>query len=158
MNETVVGIGDGEVVQAPGALVTYALGSCVGICLYDEHEKIAGMAHILLPNQEAALNRKNAYKFADSAILKLIGEMENAGASRVHMTAKIAGGAEMFKNASTPNGIGLRNVTAVKETLHKVRIPLKAEDTGKDYGRTVYFYASNGSMTVKSVGKGIKTL
>ncbi|MGI6069001.1 MAG: chemotaxis protein CheD [Blautia sp.] len=158
MGETVVGIGGGEVVKDPGKLAAYALGSCVGICLYDERVKVAGMAHILLPSQQAAINKKNPYKFADTAVSQLIGEMERKGASRDRMVAKIAGGAEMFKNASGPQGIGLRNVSAVKEALHKERIPLKAEDTGENYGRTVYFSACNGAMAVKSMGKRMRTL
>jgi chemotaxis protein CheD len=73
--------------------------------------------------------------------------------------AKIAGGAKMF-NVADDSGfgnIGKRNVEAVKETLSKFQVRILAEDTGLNYGRTVYFYTEDGSMVVKSFAKGTKT-
>lgn len=158
MNRTVtVGIADLNVVRSPDALVTYALGSCVGICIYDSARKIAGMSHIMLPSSVGfAATGKQCMKFADLAIPMLVKRMEEMGAARIRMKAKIAGGAQMFagnSNTSLAN-IGLRNVSAVKAELAKLRIPILAEDTGKNYGRTQFFYAEDGSMRIKSVNKG----
>lgn len=158
MNQMItVGISDLNVVKAPNVLVTYALGSCVGICLYDSAMKIAGLSHIMLPSSVQMLaDKSQAYKFADTAIELLVHRMERLGAHVFRIKAKIAGGAQMFSgvNNSSLANIGQRNVVAVKQELLRLRIPIIAEDTGKNYGRTLYFYASDGSMRIKSVNRG----
>jgi chemotaxis protein CheD len=92
-------------------------------------------------------------KFADTAIVDMTGGLKSMGARC--LTAKIAGGAQMFATpASGAMGqIGERNVKAVKAALAKLNIPVVAEDTGRDYGRTVYFDLSTGVMKVQSIGK-----
>lgn len=156
----IVGISDQKIVKAPDLLITYALGSCVGICLYDPLVSLGGMAHIILPNSMECSNRDNKYKFADLACGEMLRTMEYRGARRARMTAKIAGGAQMFVTQSNyPMGnIGQRNVAAVKAALAALGIRIVAEDTGLDYGRTVSFDPQNGSMTVRSVTKGVKIL
>lgn len=156
-NTVTVGIADLNVVKSPDILVTYALGSCVGICLYDNVTKIAGLSHILLPNsRDMMAGRTQEMKFADTAIPALVRKMEMMGARQVCLRAKIAGGAQMFAgvNNSSLANIGQRNVMAVKMALSSLRIPILAEDTGKDYGRTLYFSGADGSMRIKSVNKG----
>ena len=69
-----VGIGDACIIKMPDVLVTYSLGSCVGVCLYDFRNHIAGMVHILLPSRHDIQN-SNEYKFADSGISKLLEQM-----------------------------------------------------------------------------------
>ena len=157
MSKTVtVGISDLNIVKSPDILVTYALGSCVGICLYDPMLKLAGLSHIMLPSSRLAPDLNQPMKFADTAIPMLIKRMEAMGGRPVRFKAKIAGGAQMFaamSNASLAN-IGTRNVQAVKEALNRLRIPIIAEDAGKNYGRTLYFTAEDGMMRIKSVNKG----
>ena len=157
MSQTIkVGISDLNIARSPDVLVTFALGSCVGICLYDRVKKIAGLSHIMLPSSGNNKDPKQAYRFADTAIAILVQKMAAAGADRRRLTAKIAGGARMFATVSNSSlaNIGQRNVTAVKETLLHLGIPIVADDTGKDYGRTVYFYAEDGRMQVKSANRG----
>lgn len=152
-----VGISDLNAVKAPDVLVTYALGSCVGICLYDSAAKIAGLSHIMLPNsKEMASLQSQVYKFADTAIIRLVKKMESMGARSIYMKAKIAGGAQMFAGGSNSSlaSIGQRNVAAVKAELARLRIPIIAEDTGKNYGRTLYLDAADGSMRIKSANRG----
>lgn len=151
-----VGISDLNIARSPDVLVTFALGSCVGICLYDRIKKIAGLSHIMLPSSNAQRDPKQAYRFADTAIVILVQKMVAAGADRHRLTAKIAGGARMFAAISdnSLSNIGQRNVMAVKETLMKLGIPVIADDTGKDFGRTVYFYSEDGKMKVKSAKQG----
>ena len=154
MEKVIVGIADAKVVRSPDVLATYALGSCIGICLYDNELKLAGMAHILLPSREDAVNQKNAYKFADSGIKALILDMRMQGGRKGCLTAKIAGGAEMFRNIDTTGpSIGQRNISMVKEVLKEEGIPVVADDTGKNYGRTIFFYAESGALEIKSVKK-----
>ena len=80
------------------------------------------------------------------------------GASRSRLKAKIAGGAVMFSTASDRFNIGERNVSAVKDVLRHEGIPIVAQDTGLDYGRTVFFYTDTGVMEVKAAAKGVKEL
>lgn len=155
MESIVVGIADGKVVRAPQVLVSYALGSCVGVCLYDAKNRIAGMAHVMLPDRSVSLSGNNAYKFADEGIRKLFLEMKWHGAKERYITAKIAGGAKMFACSNLDFEIGYKNVMAAKKTLKELGIQLVGEDTGKNYGRTVLFYGENGSVEVRSL-KGIK--
>ena len=156
----VVGMADLNVTRAPGVLTTLGLGSCVGIALYDPAAKIAGLAHIMLPDSKAINNNSNVAKFADTAIVKMIADMERSGARRANITAKIAGGAQMFAfNATNDNlRVGDRNVEATKRILQSLRIPLRAEETGANFGRTVELYADDGRFLIKAIGQGIRTL
>lgn len=147
------------VAKAPDVLVTFALGSCVGICLTDCSTKIGGLSHIMLPDSTAAAGGESIpMRFADTAVPMLINQMCAMGASRCCIKAKIAGGAVMFKTSSDRFNIGERNIEAVKAALRKAGIPIIAEDTGLDYGRTVYFYPETGCMEVKAAAKGVKQL
>lgn len=154
-----VGISDLNVARSPEILVTYALGSCVGICLYDSAVRIAGLSHIMLPSSEMARTNQPS-RFADTAIVELVRRMEIAGARQARMRAKIAGGAQMFAamNNTMIANIGQRNVIAVRAELARLRIPILADDTGSDYGRTVFFSAEDGMMRIKAAAKGEKLL
>lgn len=152
-----VGISDQNIAKAPDILVTYALGSCVGICLYDPQVKLAGLSHIMLPCSD--LNGAGSalpYRFADTAIPLLLQKMEMAGARKARITAKIAGGAQMFAavNNSSLSSIGDRNIVAVKECLRMLGIPIRADDTGKNFGRTLFLDAEDGTMRIKSAVQG----
>lgn len=72
MESIVVGIAEGKTAVREQTLISYALGSCVGVCLYDRDRKIAGMAHVILPEKSAAVNRENPYKFGDDGVRRLI--------------------------------------------------------------------------------------
>lgn len=157
-NPVVVGIAQGAVVHAPEQLITYALGSCVGVCLYDRTTHTAGLAHIMLPCWSDSLEHSNPYKFADSGCGLLLRRMAEAGCAKERLTAKLAGGASMFYTSDEIQTIGARNVRAVKEALRNYRIPVISEDTGKDYGRTIVFDAETGSLIVKSFKAGTITI
>lgn len=155
-----VGMADLNVCRFPDQLTTLGLGSCVGIVLYDPITKIGGLAHAMLPDSKLISNNQNIAKFVDTGFEKLIDDMISMGASKSRLKAKLAGGAQMF-NFSSNNElmkIGQRNVIAAKEALQKHRIPLLAEETGKNYGRTIILDTENGDLTVKSIGKGIKNI
>ena len=150
-----VGIADMKICRTPGVLVTYALGSCVGVCIYDPVIKLAGMVHIMLPNMYEN-RRDNIFKYADTGIPETIRKMEVFGSVRNRMVCKIAGGAKMFEmggNSSIGN-IGARNIESVKMVLRQEKIKLLNEDTGLNYARTLYFDSSNGEAMVKAYGKG----
>jgi len=142
-----VGIADIKVSRVPQQLRT-VLGSCVAICLYDKKKHIAGLAHIMLPEQKSS--EANPMKYADSALPILIKEMESVGASSGDLSAKIVGGAEVlkFSKFSTFSKIGKTNVEKLREILAKQGIPLIGEDTGGESGRNIVFDPSNGSIQI----------
>ena len=81
MANITIGIGDLKVCKSPDVLVTYALGSCVGICLLDSSAGVGGLSHIMLPDSTTGVNSAaNPMRFADTAIPMLIREMERLGA------------------------------------------------------------------------------
>ena len=155
-----VGMADLNICKAPDMITTLGLGSCIGIALYDHVAKIGGLAHIMLPDSKQMKNNQNTAKFADTGIEELVKRMVAAGASKSRLVAKIAGGASMFEvsGLSEIGNIGLRNAEASKKKLKQLGIPLKAEDTGLNYGRTVELYAATGEFYIKSVGKKVKIL
>ncbi|MBD5139460.1 MAG: chemotaxis protein CheD [Ruminococcus sp.] len=156
-NTVTVGIADLNVVRAPDTLVTYALGSCVGICLYDAEKKIAGLAHIMLPlSKDAAQGIDNKRRYADTGIAELIQKMTMMGANKARLTAKIAGGAQMFNASSAVFNIGERNVEAVKKVLASYRIRILAEETGANFGRTQYFHGETGIMEIRAATRPTK--
>ena len=151
-----VGIADLKTCVPPNGVTTLGLGSCVGIAIRDTSNKIGGLAHIMLPDSTAIRGNLNIAKFADTGIVELVRQMEKLGARRSHMVAKIAGGATMFSfqgGNSSMGQVGQRNVEATKKKLGELRIPIIAEDTGANYGRTVVFYPETGDFHIRAVGK-----
>ncbi len=155
-----VGMADLNSAHHPCMITTLGLGSCVGVALYDASTKIVGLAHVMLPSSEQAKNNTNRAKFADTAIVKLVEDMVRLGAHRDRITAKLAGGAQMFafSQGSDLMRIGYRNVVASKEKLKELNIPVVSEDTGGNYGRTIEIYSDDGRLMIKTIGCGIKQL
>lgn len=150
-----VGMADLKVCVAPDALTTLGLGSCIGIAVRDPITKIGGLAHIMLPDSTQIKNNTNLFKFADTGIDELVRLLILKGASKQRLVAKIAGGAQMFafQNKSDLVRVGERNAEACKDKLKQLNIPLLAQDTGLNYGRTVIFFPETGNYVIKAVGK-----
>jgi len=151
-----VGMADLNIVKAPGSITTSGLGSCVGVTLYDPKNKVAGLAHVMLPSSVEIRNNSNKAKFADTALEVLLDKMIRAGARKQNLVAKMAGGAQMF-NFSSKNDvlkIGERNAIASKKKLKEMGIRIIAEDTGGNYGRTIELDANNGELFIKTIGHG----
>lgn len=150
-----VGIADMKFTRLEGVLVTYALGSCVGVCLYDPVAKVASMIHIMLPSRLEGSTDSNVYKYADSGITTTLKKMEVFGAVKSRITAKIAGGAKMFDipNGSNLGNIGMRNVDSVRQVLKSEGIPIINDDVGGNYARTLLFDSSNGLGIIRTYGR-----
>lgn len=155
-----VGMADYKIGRDPASIISYGLGSCVGIALFDPVTKIGGLAHIMLPDSTQARSTENMAKFADTAIPQMLEDMIRAGAIKNRITAKIAGGSQMFTftNATDIMRVGERNTESVKIVLKKLGLRLVAEDTGGNYGRTVELKLNNGMYRVKTIDKGEKEL
>jgi chemotaxis protein CheD len=149
-----VGLAQFAVAAAPTRLISYSLGSCVALVLFDRRARLGGLAHVMLPNSNSSSPTTPA-KFANHAVETLLEAMEQRGGSRRRITAKLVGGASLFKplDGDAPS-MGDRNVAALKEHLSQARIRLVAEDTGGDFARTVTFSPQDGTVKVRTVARG----
>jgi chemotaxis protein CheD len=149
-----IGIAEYKISQAPDQLITVGLGSCIGTIIYDEHTKIGGLSHIMLPDSSPFANRPNLNpaKFADLGIPQMVAEMKKQ-IFFPHFKAKIVGGANMFnfKSNSISQNIGQRNIAAVKTALKKLKIPIIASHVGGNCGRTMIVDLNTFQVTVKIV-------
>ncbi|HTK56565.1 MAG TPA: chemotaxis protein CheD [Gemmatimonadales bacterium] len=156
----VVKVADLNIVSGDGELATLGLGSCVAICLHDPVAKVAGMAHVLLPNKSLSRNAENPAKFPQSAIPLLVEKMEGLGAQKSRLTARLVGGASMFGNLS-PSGavqMGERNVVASRQVLEEQGIKITAEDTGGTTGRSIRLQAVDGALFIRTLATGERPL
>ena len=155
-----VGMADYKVGKSPDLLISYGLGSCIGIALYDSKVKVGGLLHIMLPDSSQARSNENPAKFADTGIPLMIKDMINLGAVKTRIVAKIAGGAQMFKfaNATDIMRVGERNAEMVKIVLKEQNIRILADDTGGNYGRTVELNLDTGIYKIKTIDKGEKEI
>ena len=153
----VVKMADHAVGDENTVLATLGLGSCIGIALYDKYSQIGGLVHIMLPENPGG---KKTVKYADTGIPFLIEEMADIGAKKRRLSAKIVGGAGMFKSESGDSvmKIGHRNIEAVKSTLKNLGIKINGSDVGKDYGRSMYFYVGDGRVEIKSFSRDLITI
>ncbi len=150
----IVEISDARVTGDPNdVLVTYSLGSCIGVALYDPAIKIGGMLHYQLPDsrQDLEKSRKNPFMYADSGMQTLINEMTRRGANPKRLKTKIAGGAQMMNDARIFQ-IGKRNYAAIRQILWKNGLFIDGEDIGGDVPRTMFLNLSDGAVIIKARG------
>ncbi len=150
----VVGVADMAVSNDPGAeLVTYSLGSCLGITIYDPLKKIGGLLHLMLPdsNIDPVKASTMPHMFVDSGVPRLFHAAYNLGADRSRLVVKVAGGAQLLDGQGIFN-IGSRNCEAFKKLIAQQGLRIHSEDTGGMASRTVRLDLNNGDMTVKSPG------
>lgn len=149
-----VGIADMKMLQGEGILVTYALGSCIGLCFHDPRLRLGALLHVMLPlNMETG--RTHPLKYADTGIKETLKAMEAKGAMRSRMTVKIAGGAKMFEvsGGGGLGNIGQRNIESVRAVLKRENIRLIAEDVGGKVARTLLFDVASGQGCIRSYGQ-----
>ena len=149
-----VGIADMKLLQGSGLLVTYALGSCIGLCFHDPRLRLGALLHIMLPlNMETG--RTHPMKYADSGIKETLKQLEAKGGSRSRITVKIAGGAKTFEvsGAGGLGNIGQRNIESVHAVLRRENIRLVGEHTGGTVARTMLFDVVSGQACIRSYGQ-----
>ncbi|MCI8376654.1 MAG: chemotaxis protein CheD [Lachnospiraceae bacterium] len=152
--QLVVGIGDMKLGRQEGTIITYALGSCIGIALYDPMIKLGALVHIMLP--ERVNSDANIFKYADTGVKETLRKLYAYGAVKHRLTAKIAGGAKMFDmkgKSSAMGNIGERNAQMVKRVLMQEGIRIVKEDTGANYARTMSIDLASGMVLVKTFGR-----
>lgn len=153
-NDIVIGIGDIAVTDDPAArLVTYALGSCIGVALYDPVARVGGMTHSMLPLSKHSAEKaaRTPLAFTDLAVSALLHELFAAGARRGSIRAVLAGAASSVPGASLYR-IGERNQLVARRVLWKNEVLVAAEDCGGDAARSLYLDMSDGRVLVRSRG------
>lgn len=154
-----VGVGELAVAEHPIRLLTPALGSCVGVAIWDPFCRRGGLAHIMLPMPaEGGAPGSSPLRFASEAVPELVRRMVERGSGQRRMRAKIAGGAAMFKGEAAIADIGSRNIAEVKRQLSLMSVPLVAEDTGERHARTVELLLDSGVMLVRSYQFGVRRI
>jgi len=152
--ETSVGMGQ-IAAGGPPERIKAVLGSCIGLAIYHPRLKMGVMAHVVLP--DSAGRGSAPGKFADTAIPEMLKLLKELGVSACGLTAKFAGGANMF-GGSGPLQIGDANAEAILQALKSVGIRVAGQDVGGTKGRRVTFDCSSGEMTVECAGQATRTL
>lgn len=153
-----VGISEYKIAQAPTRLITVGLGSCIGTIIYDEASHIGGLSHIMLPDRQPFLHKREIKpeKFADLALPAMVAELEQK-IRRPRFQAKIVGGANMFQfqTLNAASNIGQRNIEAVEEVLARLNIPIVAKHVGGSAGRTMIVDLQDFKTMVRQVKQEI---
>ena len=149
----IVLVGDMKTGQNGDTLVTHALGSCLGLMVFDPAAKVGGLLHAMLPlsgiNPEKAL--ANPAMFVDTGVPLLFRTLYGQGAAKARLVVKAAGcGSPMGQNEVFK--IGERNYTVLKKLLWKNNILLESEDVGGTSSRTIHFDVSTGQVTLSAGG------
>ena len=156
--DQVVDIADFKVSNDPACtLVTYSLGSCIGVTIWDSHAHVGGMLHYMLPDSSLSKEKaaSNPAMFADLGIPKLFRSAYELGAEKKRMIVKIAGGSQLLDEAGTFN-IGKRNYVMLRKIFWKNGVLIDAEDVGGNLSRTVRLNINTGRVTVRSRGQEVE--
>jgi chemotaxis protein CheD len=150
----VVVVADMKIGEKNDLVITHALGSCLGLMVYDPVLKVGGLLHAMLPlskiNKHKA--KENPFMFVDTGVPALFKALYDVGAKKERLVVKAAGcgnplgKSEVFK-------IGQRNYTLLKKLLWKNGILLESEAIGGTDSRTVYFDVASGMVKINSCGK-----
>jgi chemotaxis protein CheD len=159
MSTLVVGVSDCRVSAEPGdEVTTYALGSCIGLAVYDPLVRVGGLLHFMLPDSEiASQSERNPFKFADSGIPRLIAEVCALGASKRRLEVWASGAASMLESAGGFE-IGRRNHQALRRLLWKAGLLLQGEAVGGNQSRSVRLDIATGNFWVQEGGEERKLL
>lgn len=150
----IVGVADMKVSNNPAeSVMTYSLGSCIGLVIYDPAVKVGGLLHYMLP--ESSIDREKAaarpFMFADTGIPILFKTAYQMGAVKSRIRIYVAGGAEILDQKGFFN-IGKRNYMALKKMFFKNDVIIHKQDVGGNINRTVRLEIGTGDIYVKTSG------
>ena len=135
-------------------LITYSLGSCIGVVVYDPKVRVGGMLHYMLP--ESSLDKdkaaKNPYMFADTGIPALFKSTYTLGAQKNRMRVVVVGGAQILDQKGFFN-IGKRNHMALRKIFFKNGVLVDHEDVGGNVNRTIRIEIGTGDIYMKTSGR-----
>lgn len=150
--QIVVDIADMAVSREPGAsILTYSLGSCIGLVIYDPVAKVGGMLHYMLPESQLSPEKAklNPSMFCDTGVPRLFRAAYELGAVKNRLTVKVAGGSQLLDDSGTFN-IGKRNYLALRKIFWKNGVMIASESVGGSASRTVKLDVTTGRVTIKS--------
>lgn len=153
-----VDISDIQISNGPqDLLVTYALGSCIAVIVYDPVAKVGGMIHYMLPLSSTSPEKaeKKPAMFADTGVPLLFEKMYKLGAKKENMIVKVAGGGKLYDDNGTFD-IGKRNYTVLRKIFWKNNVIIQAEDVGGAKSRTARLYIDTGRTTISSGGETVE--
>jgi len=153
MSNIVVGVGDCQVSNNPDdCLVTYALGSCIAVVIYDPTARVGGMLHYLLPDSAIDADKaiRAPYTYADTGIPKLFHASYRLGAEKRRLNVFAAGGAHVL--TSELFQIGKRNHLAMKRIMWRAGVLVHHEEVGGDQSRTIRIDIGTGTIFMKLAG------
>jgi chemotaxis protein CheD len=156
----VVGVADMKSSNKNGdEIITYSLGSCIGVAVFDPLVKVAGLLHFMLPESDLDLEKakKNPFMFADTGIPRLFRELYKYGGKKQRMKVVIVGGAQILDQKGFFN-IGKRNYMAVKKMFFRNNVFCDYEDVGGNINRTVTIKVDTGEVIIKTSGQGEKII
>jgi len=153
-----VGISDMKVSDNVGdVLITYSLGSCIGVTLFDPEVKVGGLIHCMLPLSkiDPVKAEKNPLMFTDLGIPELLRAVFELGAKRENLVAKVAGAATVIDDGNLFR-IGERNYTVMRKVLWKNNILIAAEDVAGTLPRTMLLCMATGRTLIRSRGEEVE--
>ncbi len=160
MTTHVVGISDCKLSKDPSdTIVTYALGSCVGLSLYDPLATVGGILHLMLPDSRFRSRGRelNPFAYADTGFYAFMEKAMALGAAKGRLQAKVVGGSNMLQHSAVLD-IGKRNAEAMLSILSREGIPVTARSLGGTVGRSMQLDLSDGSVLVRILGRGQEKL
>ena len=156
MTQIVVGIADMKASADPEAcLITYALGSCLGVMLHDSIAQVGALLHVMLPDSrvDPKRARREPFAFIDTGLPLLFHAAYDLGARKERLTVKVAGGATWSGMQGTEKDsfqIGNRNIVALRRMLWQNGILITRSDLGGTRPRTVRLDVGRGTVLVRS--------
>lgn len=152
----IVGISDMQIgTEADDQLITYSLGSCIGVVLWDPEVKVGGLLHYMLP--DSGIDKTKAaskpYMFADMGIPKMFKEIYKYGAVKSRMKVYVVGGSQVMDSSGIFN-IGKRNYMVLRKMFWKNKVLVTKEDVGGSVNRTISLNVGTGQVRLKVSGKG----
>jgi chemotaxis protein CheD len=157
MKKLIVGVADMQVTHdLDSMLITYSLGSCIGVVIHDPIARVGGLLHFMLPDSQIDPHKAQSkpFMFADTGIPLLFKEAYKLGAEKNRMTIKVAGGSQIMDESGTFN-IGKRNYMALRKIFWANNVLIKAEAIGGNVNRTLSMEVSSGKIWVKTSGNSM---
>jgi len=156
----IVGVSDMKVSNdINSSIITYSLGSCIGVAIWDRVARVGGLLHFMLPESslDSEKARKNPYMFADTGIPHLFKASYQMGAKKQRMKVVVVGGAQVLDQKGFFN-IGKRNDMAVRKIFHRNNVIIDYKDVGGNVNRTLKLDVKTGEVLLKVSGRGEKTV
>ncbi len=150
----IVGVANMQVMHDPEfTLITYSLGSCIGVAIHDPVAKVGGLLHFMLPDSHIDPQKAQTkpFMFADTGIPLLFKEAYKLGGEKTRMTVKVAGGSQIMGELGYFN-IGKRNYLALRKIFWANNVLIRAEDVGGNVNRTLSIELFSGKVWVKTSG------